>query len=390
MKRVFLACIILFIFLPSAAAADKLEKYTQAAEAQQKAQIKWKLSGLGKLSGDIILSPNHKLLLPLGSKLTCVDFQGNMVWETKASSSGKMGQPILAENNLIYTASSTSLQEIKLNGQNNWKFSVYAGTKGSKMPMLAGGFDNLLYLPLPNALYGVNLSGRYIWMMSPWDSSETYSTKIIVKREFMACAADKDNFYVVYGKKKGYRLAAISNEGRFLWTYWLGDITNASFLPGNDGEIFVTVDFNKSSSGSGKSKLKTAKVYRFNVSRGSTPEWQYTLKTETPLSKPVLYDKILYFTGNHKIFALNADEGTLIWENHLLDLVSPPVFDPQTERIYAGSSEGTIYAVNQAGRMAWSRRLDGSIDLAPLIGPDGFLYVATEKGSLYKIKDSLK
>jgi hypothetical protein len=383
---------MVLMFLPTAIAADKLEIYTKAAEAQQSAQISWKLSGLGKLSGDIILAPNGKLLLPLGSTIVCVDLQGKVLWKTKGSSSGSMGQPVIGENDSIYAANASSVQETKLNGTNAWSFSVYSGAKGSKVPLLASGGDNLLYLPLPNALYAVNLSGRYIWMLSPWDSSETYSTKLIAKREFMACAADKQTFYVVYGEKGRYRLAAISKEGKFLWTYWLGDITEADILPAEDGKIFVSVNFNKSSSGSGgSSKLKTGKVYCFSIASGNSPEWQYTLKTTTELTIPVLYkNDSLYFIGSNKLYALNADNGSLIYDNPFLDLVSPPVVDPQTERIYAGSSEGDLFAVNQSGRMAWSRTLDGSIDRAPLVGPDGFLYVFTQKGSLYKIRDNMK
>ncbi|PKM76620.1 MAG: hypothetical protein CVU90_11755 [Firmicutes bacterium HGW-Firmicutes-15] len=392
MKRICLAFIIMFMFLPTAIAADKFEIYTQADEAQQLAQISWRLSGLGKLSGEMMLAPNGKLLLPLGNKMVCVDLQGKVLWETKGASSGAMGQPIIGENDSIYAANASSVQETKLNGTNAWSFSVYSGAKGSKVPLLASGLDEILYLPLPNALYAVNLSGHYVWMLSPWDSSEAYNTKLITTREFLACAADKQAFYVVYGEKKGgYRLAAISKQGKFLWTYWLGDITEASILPAEDGKIFAIVNFNKSSSRSGQStKLKTGKVYSFQIENGRSPKWQYTLNTTTELSAPVLYNMILYLTGGNKLYALNADNGSIIWEDPLLNLVSPPVVDPQTERIYAGSSDGDLFAVNQSGRMVWDRTLDSAIDRAPLVGPDGFLYVFTQKGSLYKIRDTMK
>jgi len=406
LKRVWLAFIMLFMFLPTAVAADKLEEYTQAAEAEQSAQINWRLSGLGKLSGDMILAPNGKLLLPLGNTMVCVDLQGKVLWEAQGSSSGAMGQPVIGENDSIYAANASSVQETKLNGTNAWSFSVYSGAQGTKVPLLASGADEILYLPLPNALYAVNLSGHYMWMLSPWDSSEAYDTKQVTTREFMACAADKQAFYVVYGEKKGgYRLAAISKQGKFLWTYWLGDITRATLLPAEDGRIIVTASFKKSSSGSmggntsgstaGSTKksaaLKTEKVYSFRIENGSSPEWQYTLKTTTELSVPVLYkNKILYLTGGNSLYALNADNGSIIWEEPLLNLVSPPVVDPQTERIYAGSSDGDFFAVNQSGRMVWDRTLDGSIDRAPLVGSDGFLYVFTQKGSLYKIRDTMK
>jgi len=393
LRSIWLAIIMLFMFIPTVAAADKLENYNQAAESGQLAQISWRLTGLGKLSGDMILAPNGNILLPLGNKIVCVDLNGKVLWESSASSSGTMGQPIIGGNNSIYSANASSVQEIKLNGMSAWNFSVYSGAKSAKVPLLAGGFDNRLYLPLPNAIYSVNLTGHYMWMLSTWDSSEAYMTKPITTREFLACTADKQAFYVVVGEKKaGYRLAAISTQGKFLWTYWLGDITKADLLLGENGEIFAVVALNKSSSGSTGTggALKTGKIYSFQNKNGSSPVWQQRLTTTTELSRLTQYKgKTLYLTGGSKIYALIADDGSIIWEEPLLNLVSPPALDPKTERIYAGSSDGLLFAVDQSGRMVWDRTLDGSINRAPLIGPDGFLYVFTEKGSLYKIRDKI-
>lgn len=393
MRSIWLAIIMLFMFIPTVAAADKLENYNQAAESEQSAQISWRLTGLGKLSGDMILAPNGNILLPLGNKIVCVDLNGKVLWESSASSSGTMGQPIIGGNNSIYSANASSVQEIKLNGTSVWNFSVYSGAKSAKVPLLAGGFDNRLYLPLPNAIYSVNLTGHYMWMLSTWDSSEAYMTKPITTREFLACTADKQAFYVVVGEKKaGYRLAAISTQGKFLWTYWLGDITKADLLLGENGEIFAVVCLNKSSSGSTATggALKTGKIYSFKDKNGSSPVWQQRLTTTTELSRLTQYEgKTLYLTGGSKIYALIADDGSIIWEEPLLNLVSPPAIDPKTERIYAGSSDGLLFAVDQSGRVVWERTLDGSINRAPLIGPDGFLYVFTEKGSLYKIRDKI-
>ncbi len=393
MRRIWVAIIMLVMFIPTVAAANKLENYNQAAEAGQSAQISWRLSGLGKLSGDMILAPNGNILLLLGSEIVCVDLNGKILWESSGSSSGTMGQPIIGGNNSIFSANASSVQEIKLNGTSAWTFSVYSGAKSAKVPWLAGGFDNRLYLPLPNAIYSINLTGHYIWMLSTWDSSEEGMTKPITTREFLACTADKQAFYVVLGEKKaGYRLAAISTQGEFLWTYWLGAITKADLLLGENGEIFAVVSLDKSSSGSTGTggSLKTGKIYSFRTENGSSAVWQQTLATTIEFSRPIQYKgKTLYLTGGSKVYALNADDGSIMWEEPLLNLVSPPAIDPQTEHIYAGSSDGLLFAVDQSGRMVWNLTLDGSISRAPLIGPDGFLYVFTEKGSLYKVRDKI-
>ncbi|MDQ0285900.1 outer membrane protein assembly factor BamB [Desulfofundulus luciae] len=38
--------------------------------------------------------------------------------------------------------------------------------------------------------------------------------------------------------------------------------------------------------------------------------------------------------------------------------------------------------------MIWDLELDGAVDRPPLVGPDGYLYIVTDKGSLYKILDA--
>lgn len=402
MKRVCLTLIMLFMlftFLPVAAASSQpqLDKFNQTAELQQPAQISWRLSRLGKLSGDIIAGPNGTLLLPLGNSMACIDLQGNVLWETKGTSSGTLGQLVISGNNSIYAAYRSSIQEIKLNGTNGWNFSVYSESKGSTAPLLASGAnDDILYLPLQNALYALNPSGNLLWMLSPWYSSDADATKMITAVQFLACAADKQAFYVVDGGKKGgYQLAAVSKKGKPLWTYWLGDITQSKLLIAEDGRVIVTASSKKSPSGAKGSKqsakMYPQKVYSFRIENGSSPEWQYTLKTTTELSVPIIYkNKTIYLTGGNRLYALSADNGSIIWEEPLLNLVSPPAADPQTEHIYAGSSDGYLFAVNQSGHMVWQRTLDGSIDQAPLIGRDGFLYVFTQKGSLYKIKDNMK
>jgi len=65
-----------------------------------------------------------------------------------------------------------------------------------------------------------------------------------------------------------------------------------------------------------------------------------------------------------------------------------PAIDEKSKRIYAGSSKGTLYAIGSNGRLDWSRELEGAIEQVPLLGPDGYIYVCTQKGNLYKIRDN--
>ena len=55
-----------------------------------------------------------------------------------------------------------------------------------------------------------------------------------------------------------------------------------------------------------------------------------------------------------------------------------------------GAVKEDLYALNPSGRMIWNRKLDGAIERAPLITPDGTIYLLTSKGSLFKLNDAYK
>ena len=97
---------------------------------------------------------------------------------------------------------------------------------------------------------------------------------------------------------------------------------------------------------------------------------------------------MLYVIGGNNIYGLDAGTGILKYENRPADLVSVPAVDEKNKRIYAGSSKGLLYAIGSNGRLDWSRELEGAIEQAPLLGADGYIYVCTQKGNLYKIRDN--
>ncbi len=81
MRRLLVVFMIfIFIFPLTAQAAAKLEQYNHPSETRQKGQIIWKLSGLGKPSEPLILVPDDKLIILAGSKMLCINLQGNLLW----------------------------------------------------------------------------------------------------------------------------------------------------------------------------------------------------------------------------------------------------------------------------------------------------------------------
>lgn len=314
-----------------------------------------------------------------------------MLWEMRSKGKGNLGSPVMSESGAIYFASASAIQEGKLNGALGWDFSIYAEGKAPKTPLLARGPGNILYLPLPDALYAIDTVGHYVWMLSPWETSDGKASKLTKPRTFLACCADDKAFYIVFGDKAGnYKLAAIGAKGEYLWNYWLGDINSAFLLADKAGKIYASVNYNKSARGSGGSKLNQGKVYCFKNTLGRTPLWSSTFLVSDEISMPALgNNKTLYFRGGNKIYALDAEKGKTLWDTPLLRLKSAPAVSKKGY-IYAGSSDGYLYAIKPSGRMAWYRQLEGAIERAPLMGPDNNIYVHTGKGNLYKVKDNFK
>ncbi len=390
LKRIILSLIIILLLGTNAMAATaKLEIYNPSIEDQQSAALQWKLA-VGKNTEDLLLLPNGNLLFTAASKQAAITPLGKVVWEAKCSS-GNFGKAIIDPYGSIYAASSASIQETLPNGMKGWSFSSFPAVKGGKSPLLSPGPNQLLYFPLPDALYALDTRGHYAWSLFPWDSAETYSTKSSNKREFLACAGDELAFYVVFGNKAAYRLAAIDRQGKFLWSYWLGDISKVYLVADGKGQLYASVSYNKSSNSQNKtkSKLLPGKLFCFKYD-SNRPVWEQSLKIEKELSAPVLNAELIYVNANSEIYAYRVSNGSVLWNNRLYKLESPVAISPINGRIYAGSSEGSLYALNPSGRMIWERKLDGSIERAPFITKDGTMYVITNKGSLYKLQDKFK
>jgi len=379
---VLIFLILLIYISPAYCAAPKLEINKESPENEPVGQIIWRLSGLDKPVGDIVPAPEGNLLLPMGKKIVFVNTKGNVVAEIKMPSGTGTGNLVLAGQGSIFTATKSSVWETKLNGAQGWNLSVYPSDKGTKGSLLAGGQGDLLYLPHSTALYAVDLSGRLAWML-PWNTMDMRTTKL-PDRGFLAAVSGEHVVYVVHGNKKaGFRLAAANEKGELLWNYWLGDVKQAHLKIGPDDRLFATV------SPKSVDRVNKGKVYCFSENSGGRPLWSCSV-AYNDLSPPALCEETLYLSAGKKVFAVDTRTGSIIWDDPILNLVSPPAADCQTGRVYVGSSDNYLFVLSPAGRSNWLRELDGQVTRAPHIGADGYLYVFTDKGSLYKIKDNRK
>ncbi|NLJ76390.1 MAG: PQQ-binding-like beta-propeller repeat protein [Peptococcaceae bacterium] len=365
-RKLLVSFLTVFFLLAMSTCTEAYEKTSP--------EIVWQGTRLGKAT-DLIQGPNGLFYLPSGNKVAAVDDQGQKLWEAALSTGGKKGLPVFDGRGSIFFPGSASIQEVKLNGSNGWHFNVYGDKNNS--PMITFGPGNLLYLPLPSGLYALDAKGHYQWLRQQYESGNANCTKIADKREILACAGNSQAVFVVTGKKgQGHSLLALSGEGKILWRHWLGDIKTANLAVGCDGWLYATVNH----------RLSKGMVYAFNSVGDGSPQWSYSIKDNNLTAPTPSRHGLLYFCAGNELFALDLADGSQVWSVLTNKTLSCPAVDEDTLWVYLGTADSRLLAVTPQGRLDWNLTLDGKVTARPLPGSDGTLYVATDKGSLYKIK----
>lgn len=342
--------------------------------------IIWKVSGLNKPSSELIVGPNGLLYVQSGNKLTMVDANGKKILELTGPGGSKDARPVFGRNGSVFLPGENKIQEIKPNGNSGWSFEVKEGNNKST-PVISSGPSDLLYLPLPTALYAVDEQGYYKWKML-WDNTETNRPWVDTKREIIACTADANYLYVVYGKKdNGYSMVAVNSEGELKWRYRLGNIKNVGLATSPDGSLYVSVNPTKID------RTNKGKVYLFKPGNTGKPEWSFSVPFEELTAPTVSKQGELYFCASEYLYAVNTSDGKEIWRQKFLKAKTRPMVDETNRRIYLGTDDGRLLAVNSHKRLVWDVKLEGNVVGRPLLVSGSMLYVITDKGNLYKIKD---
>ncbi|MGD0621444.1 MAG: PQQ-binding-like beta-propeller repeat protein [Thermacetogeniaceae bacterium] len=380
MKRflIVLTVLLLLIQMPTAQAAPSLKEFDATPGAGNQAQIIWELKGLGRLSGDMQFAPNGQILLPLAGQLAAVDTGGGLQWNVKAAG-GNLSYPVCTANGSIYAPSSSSIQELEPDGAPGWAFTVYPSAGGTTNQWLGYGQDNL-YFPLASGLYILDLDGRLV-SLSPWDTSELQATKLPLYYNFLAGTVTGSACYTIVSTDTDqYQMSVFDAKGNYLWDYGLDGLKQAYIATGGDGTVFLAAEPTIIN------QVSHDIVYSF-APNSSQPQWQtYIDENINFLGLSLATAGSLYLALAGKIYALDTKTGAIKWDVLFTDLVSPVAVDNKTGYIYAGCSDGRLIAVDPTGKLSWELSLDASISRAPLVGADGFLYVATDSDNLYKVK----
>jgi hypothetical protein len=341
--------------------------------------IEWVVKGLGKPSGELMVGPNGLFYISSGSKTILVDANGKKLREINVSGGSKGGSPVFGPHGTLYYPGSGSVQEVLANGKSGWNFKIQEDN-AKAIPLLSTGPLNLLYIPLPSALYAVDLSGRYQWRLL-WSNTEANRLQVDTKREILCCKGNGEYLFIIYGEQNsGFTLAAVDSKGEFAWRYWLGNIKGASLVTSPDGKLYVTA-YPRSIDRTNKGK-----VYMFEDGGSGSPSWIYSVIMGDLTAPAVTTDGQLYFCAPEFLFKLDTADGSEMWRQTYLKAQTQPAVDEYNKRIYIGTEDERLLAVDFQGRLLWEIKLEGTVAGRPLRAAGGEFYVLTDKGYLYKIK----
>ncbi|CCO09247.1 PQQ-like beta-propeller repeat protein [Desulforamulus hydrothermalis] len=352
----------------------------------------WQQQKAGKLSADVTVTANGLLYVPAGNKIICYDLgNGSKLWERKLELSGKITEPLLVDNGTVYAVGTDGMQQMKPNGSLTWLYRILSKPKGSKSSgVVTAGPNGLVYLGVADGLYALEPKKNFKWRFSD-------------EKNVVAALGDSEAVYVCSGDKNtGYSLRALDARGNRLWHRGLGELKNIHLSFGPAGNLYVVTN-------PARLERNTAAKIMCLDRRTGKEQWTYSVRSDD-LTKPAFgADNTLYFTGQHKVFALAATDGTLKWDLPLINLVSGIAVDNLNGRLYAGSSDGRLFCINTAGRLIWEKEIDkttgqtlhkdggimidtgkdekDAIKMAPVMLPDGAVLLATDKGVLIKFID---
>ena len=279
------------------------------------------------------------------------------------------------------------------------RYSHFAGRTG-------GG----TFLALALTLLGANESWAQLqtesWGWTYLTGGNVYSSPAV---------ADDGTVYVGSGDDKLY---ALESNGTLKWTFeeatdWL----DSSPAIGSDGTIYIGSWDNKMyavdpTTGASKWSFETDSAitsspaigaggviyfgsndyFFYALESNGSEKWSYFVGDEINSSPAIGADGTIYFgDDNGSLHALNED-GTLKWSYTVPDVVaesnntilSSPALD-LSGNVYFGCSNGFFYSIadnTTSASLNWSYETGEAIDVSPVLGPEGNLYLVSRDGYL--------
>ena len=183
------------------------------------------------------------------------------------------------------------------------------------------------------------------------------------------------NDEVIYGTYGG--IYSISNtSGEINWSF--DQVNWASFSPSiKDGSIFANFNTNKTF---------------YSLSQYGEKNWEYRNVVNGNsgylMGKPAISNSGNIYLGSiyHNILCISETDGDVIWFEYG-ETYSSPIIDGDGNVI--NSSKGGLQKYNGLdGEVIWTQKNIGKVQVSPVIGTNGSIYVGAEDENVYSIDSS--
>lgn len=303
--------------------------------------VKWRIATIGPTYGGPAIDGNGTIYIG-SSDLNAVYPNGTLKWKFPVGII--MCSPALAEDGTIYFCAGYYLYAMNPNGTVKWTY--HTGGDVDSSPAI--GDDGTIYVGSgSNTIHAIYPNGTRKWV---------FNTNHVV----LSSPAIGPDGTIYCGSHDTYLYALYPENGTLKWKYKTGDWIRVSPCIGDNGIIYV-ISFD---------------CYLHAVNPNGTMKWK-TYLGQAGTSPTIGWDGTIY-CGYRDLYAINPENGSVKW---VYD--APGTIEGGTPcnsidgTIYLGTWDGgNIIAVNSDGTEQW-KKVIGSTDSAPAIGPDGTVYIGT-------------
>ncbi|RJP26100.1 MAG: hypothetical protein C4527_15975 [Candidatus Omnitrophota bacterium] len=324
--------------------------------------------------------------------------------------------PVIAPDGTIYVASTDNhLYALTTKGEIKWDFE----TNESIYTTPAVGADGVIFVAdLAGRCYAINPDGTQKWMYRLTDGTD--------RRILGSPAVDADG--QSYFGSWNNRFYAIHADGALRWEARLSGLITSSPALDHEGNVYIATQESGRSQYLAVHKFRPSSasaVWKFSDNQAigqhriiSTPaidaersrlyvgatgasegfvcavnmaNGQRVFRSTLPkgvISSPAIGHDGTVFIGclDGNLYALSPEDGSRSWafrtEGYFV--MGSPAVDGNGN-VYVGDSDGILYAISPAGEELWRFEARSNIASAPVIAPDGALYLTSFDSTLYAI-----
>jgi outer membrane protein assembly factor BamB len=301
--------------------------------------------------------------------------------------------PIVDENQTVYVGTlGGDLIAIDSNGHKKWEYPTSNYVRSA--PVLVG--DGVCFGSYDKFFYKLGYGGNLIKKLDVGDAvkgAATLSGSNIVfpagaKLVTISTDLQSNSEYPFPGNTSSS--PAVGGDGTAYFQTDYGDevLGVLAVLGGSQKWYFSTTRGGESGPAIGKNGIVYVGDYdgqllAFEPGTGETL-WARSIGNNIRSSPAIGANDTIYIgSDDYKLYAV-APDGSIAWSSPPTGdkIFAAPIIDGDGN-IYIGSLDSTFYSYRSDGVLRWYRKLDGPIEQAAAIGPDGTVYVGTKPGTVW-------